>query len=45
MSGHAGDPGWSAADVDEEENIETLQQRRVEEVGGHDVRDPGTGAR
>jgi hypothetical protein len=43
VSGHAGNPDPSAADFDEEKNIETLQQHCVyaEEVGGDDVRGLG----
>jgi hypothetical protein len=39
MGGDAGDPHPSAAELDEEQDVEALQQKRVdgEEVGGDDV--------
>ena len=39
MGGDAGDPDPSAAELDEEQDVEALQQKRVdgEEVGGDDV--------
>ena len=40
MSGHAGDPDPSAAELDEEQHIEAFEQHGVdmEEVRGHDTR-------
>ena len=44
MSGHSGDPDPPAAEFDEEQDVQTLEQHGVdmEEVRGHDARRLGT---